>query len=429
MIPEKAFERLLGLDECWEVSAAEYETEPGERFFLVVQETDKLWLQLQCPIPTCGQPQIVCHDHSDARVWRHLDAFGKRTEILCAPPRARCTACRHVWQVPLPWEGLNKHFTRDFEAFALTLLREMPVKKAGDILGENDTRLWRMLFKHVEAAYAALDLSQLVHLGVDEMNTRKGHHYLSVFADLVQRRVVFATEGKDHTVFRRFVEELWKHNGHPKAITAAAIDMSPAYQKGVRQELGNAQIVFDPFHVSALVSAAMDEVRRREAASTPEMKATLQQTLHVLRKNPENLSAKEASRLEELDLKHLASGQAYLFRLELRDIYRRTIKPERARYRLESWINWVRAKCERWGECLVPMAKVADTIEKHLSGILAHWTTEGWLSTGFLEALNSVFSAVKRKARGYRSREYMITMLYFVAGKLNLPSLCLRHAK
>jgi transposase len=429
MIPENAFERLLGLDECWEVSAAEYEAEPTERFVLFVHETDKLWPALQCPVATCGQRQIVCHDHSEVRVWRHLDAFGKRTEIVCPPPRARCTACGKVWQVPLPWEGLNKHFTRDFEAFALTLMREMPVKKAGDILGENDTRLWRMLFKHVDQAYAALDLSELVHLGVDEMNTRKGHHYLSVFADLVRRRVVFATEGKDHTVFERFAQELLKHNGHPKAITAAAIDLSAAYQKGVRDELGNAQIVFDPFHVCALVSAAMDEVRRRESASAPELKARLKQTMHVLRKNPENLSEKEQSRLEELDLKHLASGQAYLFRLELRDIYRRTIKPERARYRLESWINWVRAKCERLGECLAPMAKVADTIEKHFKGILAHWTAGGWLSTGYLEALNSVFSAVKRKARGYRSSEYMITMLYFVAGKLNLPRLCSSHAQ
>jgi len=35
-----------------------------------------------------------------------------------------------------------------------------------------------------------------------------------------------------------------------------------------------------------------------------------------------------------------------------------------------------------------------------------------------MEGLNSLFSAVKRKARGYRSVEYMTTMLYFVAGKL-----------
>jgi len=113
----------------------------------------------------------------------------------------------------------------------------------------------------------------------------------------------------------------------------------------------------------------MDEVRRREAASTPELKAALKQPMHVLRMNPENLSAQEADRLETLDLKHLASGQAYLFRLELGDIYRRTVKPEQARYRLESSINWGRAKCDRLGESLPPMHKVANTIKKHLDRI------------------------------------------------------------
>ena len=103
------------------------------------------------------------------------------------------------------------------------------------------------------------------------------------------------------------------------------------------------------------------------------------------------------------------------------------MKPERARNRLEKWVTWVRNKCERFGECMAPMNKVADTVEKHLEGILAHGTN-GWLSTGFMEGLNSVFSAVKRRARGYRNSIYMITMLYFVAGKLSIPSL-LRHSK
>jgi transposase len=426
MIPEKAFERLLGLDECWEVAAAEYESEPVERFLLILRETEKLWPKLVCLDPKCACPQVVCHDHAPVRVWRHLDAFGKHTEILGEPPRARCTACRQVWRVPVPWEGEGKHFTRDFEAFALTLMREMPMTRAGDILGETDTRLWRLLFAHVDKAYAALDLSDLVHLGVDEMSSRKGHHYLTVFADLVQKRVVFATEGKDHTTFQRFAEEILKHNGHPKAITAVAMDMSPAYQKGAREELGNARIVFDPFHVSALVSQAVDEVRRREAAAGAQAQAALAQTVYLFRKNPENLSEREQARLDALDLKHLATGQAYLIRLELRDIYQHTVKPERARDRLARWVKWVRRKCERFGEALAPLAKVANTVEQHLEGILAHWSN--WLSTAFLEGLNSVFSAVKRKARGYRSSEYMITMLYFVAGKLAVPSL-LRHSK
>lgn len=66
------------------------------------------------------------------------------------------------------------------------------------------------------------------------------------------------------------------------------------------------------------------------------------------------------------------------------------------------------------------MRKLADTVEAHLEGILAHW--KAGLTTAFMEGLNSVFSAVKRKARGYRSPVYMLTMLYFVAGELPLPT-------
>ena len=61
----------------------------------------------------------------------------------------------------------------------------------------------------------------------------------------------------------------------------------------------------------------------------------------------------------------------------------------------------------------------ARMIEGHLEGILAHWT-QG-LTTAFMEGFNSLFSAVKRWARGYRTVEYMTAILYFVAVKLTLP--------
>jgi hypothetical protein len=38
-----------------------------------------------------------------------------------------------------------------------------------------------------------------------------------------------------------------------------------------------------------------------------------------------------------------------------------------------------------------------------------------------MEGINSLLSAEKRKARGYRTVEYMTSMLHFVAGKLTLP--------
>ena len=57
-----------------------------------------------------------------------------------------------------PWEGLSTHFTKEFEAFALRLMRELPISQVGELVGETDTRLWRMLFRQVEAAYAEADL-------------------------------------------------------------------------------------------------------------------------------------------------------------------------------------------------------------------------------------------------------------------------------
>jgi hypothetical protein len=130
-----------------------------------------------------------------------------------------------------PWEGLSKHFTKEFEAFAFLLMREMPMSKVAQTVGETDTRLWRMLYRQVQAAYAENDFSQVCCVGVDEMSVRKGHEYISVFADLIKKRVLFGVEGKDHETWERFVETLEQHHGHRHAITQVSIAILAAYKK------------------------------------------------------------------------------------------------------------------------------------------------------------------------------------------------------
>ena len=105
-------------------------------------------------------------------------------------------------------------------------------------------------------------------------------------------------------------------------------------------------------------------------------------------------------------------------RLVLQGIYERK-DVEEARKLFGNWCAWVRAMRGQTGELLEPMARAVRMVEGHLEGILAHWTRG--LTIAFMEGLNSLFSAVKRKARGYRTVEYMTAMLYFVAGKLTLP--------
>ena len=253
------------------------------------------------------------------------------------------------------------------------------------------------------------------------MSVRKGHEYLSVFADLVENQVLFATEGKDQETWLKFVEALEKHNGHRHALTQVSMDMSPAYQRGVLDNCRNAQVVFDKFHVVQNANKAVDLVRRAEVRTGGKGVWTdLHKTTWIWRKNPENLTAYEQERLAKIENKNLATAKAYQMRMVLQDIYRLP-DATTARRRFQVWIRWVRwvARYYKQGVLFASMLKLAQMIETHLKGILAHWKCG--LTNAFMEGLNSVFSATKRKARGYRSSVYLITMLYFTAGKLRLP--------
>lgn len=416
MIPERVFHQILALGEAWRVSTVDY-VEPERRVLIRVEETPALWAEQCCP--HCARRSVAGYDHAPERHWRHLNVCQLESEIVCALPRGQCRECQKVFTVPAPWEGRSRGFTQEFEAFALTLMREMPVQKAGEILGADDQRLWRMLFAHVDATWAELSWENVVWVGADEMNRRKGHNYLTVFVDLEAKRVLLAVEGKDASVWERFAQQLLAHNGHPKAITQVAVDMSPAYVKGVREHLGNATIVYDKYHVVSAVVAAVEEVRRAETRQDAAARAALEQSHWLWRKNPERWTEREAQRWEQLRDKPLVTGLAYAMRLELQRAYAAKTVAE-ARRRFEAWCTWVSAEAAGLASGLLePMRQAAEMVSRHLEGILGHW--KHGLTTAFLEGLNSLFSATKRKARGYRTSEYQIAMLYFVAGKLEIP--------
>ena len=416
MTPEKMFHEMLGLGLNWEVKESRFERESGT-VILQIQEKPELWVGLRCPK---DGGQVFCYDHTEEMTWRHLNVFQHRCEITCRLPRGKCRGCGHVFRVRPPWEGLSSHFSKEFEAFTLLLVREMPVAKVAELVMETDMRIWRMVFKHVERAYAGADFSNVCCVGVDELNIRKGHEYLSVFADLVAKRVLFATEGKDKEVWMKFVEALENHHGHRHSITQASMDMSRAYQAGVAENCRNAQVVFDKFHVIANANKAVDRVRKAEIRFGPRgVWKQLHKTQWLWRKNPENLTTNEELRLKEIDQENLATAKAYQMKLALQDIYGEP-HAGAAQERFETWCQWVKDVASQQPSMVFkPMLQVAEMIQNHLKGILAHWKWH--LTNAFMEGLNSVFQATKRKARGYRSSEYLITMLYLIAGKLRLP--------
>ena len=65
--------------------------------------------------------------------------------------------------------------------------------------------------------------------------TRRGHDYITLFVDIDQARVLFATEGRDAETIAAFAEDLAAHGGAPETISEVCIDMIRVHQ-GHRRE-------------------------------------------------------------------------------------------------------------------------------------------------------------------------------------------------
>jgi hypothetical protein len=77
-------------------------------------------------------------------------------------------------------------------------------------------------------------------VGIDETSLRRGQHYITVVHDLDAKRLLFATEGRDHQTVLDFAADLKAHGGDPAEVRHVCMDMSAAYAKGRAQALPQA---------------------------------------------------------------------------------------------------------------------------------------------------------------------------------------------
>lgn len=399
------FQLALGLSAPWFVQGCAFD--PDKRH-LEIQIDFEAGGRFACPV--CGRAGCKAYDTEEKR-WRHLNFFEHRCDLVARTPRVQCDKCG-VHLVGVPWSRPGSGFTLFFEAFVMMLARQMPVAAAAQIVGEHDTRLWRLVRHHVDEVRAAEDWSAVKAVGIDETSRKSGHHYISVVVDMDASRVLYATEGKDAAVVESFRKELEAHKGKAEQVEEVCCDMSPAFVKGVGAQFESASLTFDKFHVMKLLGTAVDEVRRQEQKKRPELKGSR----YVWLFNPEKLKAEYEELLAELSLPklNLKTARAYQMRLNFKQFYNQD--PVFAEEFLQRWYFW--ATHSR----LEPMIKAARTIKEHWAGVL-RWFESG-LTNGILEGINSLIQAAKAKARGYRSTRYLITMVYLIAGKLkfNLPT-------
>lgn len=390
----------LGVATPWQVARADFDAE-ARRLDIHIDFTPAS--RFSCP--GCGASACPVHD-TDAMTWRHLNFFQHHAYLHARVPRVRCQACG-VRKIAVPWARPGSGFTLLFEALAMTLVSSMPVAAAARLIGEHDTRLWRVIFHYVDEARTRMDASTVTRVAIDETAARRGHDYITLFADIDNARVLFATGGKDAATVAAFAEDLIAHGGDPDAIGEVCIDMSPAFIKGVAASLPEAAVTFDKFHAVKIVNQAVDEVRRAEQKS----QAVLKGTRYLWIRNPENLSDRQRAALDALPHQHLKTARAWRMKLAFQDLYDMET-PEQAAAHLKRWYHWA-----THGR-LAPMIDAARTVKRHWDGILRWFHSK--IANGLMEGINSLIQAAKAKARGYRSTRTLTAMVYLIAGKLDL---------
>lgn len=399
------FQAALGLEHPWFVERLEFSREKRR---LDLHLDFKTGGTFSCP--ECGVAGCKAYD-TTPKSWRHLNFFQYEAVLHARTPRVRCAKCG-VKVVEVPWARPGSGFTLLFEALVLSLARHMPVSAVAELVDEHDTRIWRVLHHYVDVARAEADFSGVSKVGTDETARRSGQSYISLFVDMEDGRLLYATEGRSSATVESFAQDLEAHGGLRENVGEFSIDMSAAYQKGIADSFPLARITFDKFHLVKLVGEAVNKVRIEEQKHRPELKGSHR----VWKRNPENLSGKEIDISDRLHLPgtNLKTVRAYHMRLAFQDLW--TCQGyEEAEAHLKAWYFWLTHSR------LEPMIRVAKTIRQHWDGVL-HWFRTR-LSNGILENLAGRIQAAKAKARGYRSSRNLITMAYLIAGKLTLRPL------
>ncbi len=417
---EALFTSALGLQAPWSVQDVVLDTSRRRIDFNLTCNVSRL------PCPHCAALDQGVHDRL-TREWRHLDFFQFEAWLHAEVPRVACSACGKTGQIDVPWAREGSGFTALFEALALSLCKELPVRQAAALLRCSDKQLWRRIDHYVTKARALDDMSEVSIVGIDETSLRKGQNYITVVHDLQTKRLLFACEGRDHQTVVDFCADLKAHGGDPDQVNHVCQDMSAAYAKGVALALPHAQISYDRFHVIAMANEAMDGVRRQEMSTQPRAvkdalgdndRKLLKSLTWGMRRNPQGWSGKQINAMHWLQHSTLKSARAWRLKMALRAVYAKAAQENRgelAKADLMGWISWARRSR------LEPFKKLANTLKQRIDGVVRGMLDNR--SNAYVEAMNGLLQQAKRAARGFRTATYFISIAYLRMSKLkHLPS-------
>ena len=351
--------------------------------------------------PECGSWETVRRKGTKSR-WFRMVPIGRRPTFLCLKLwRIRCEDCGALRWPKLPFVKGKARHTRQFAQFAMDLLHWMTIAGVAKNLDVGWDLVKDLHKEYLQKKYRCPPLKELKYLAIDEFSIRKGHSYMSIFVDLETGRILHAVEGKRGQDIEPFLKVLKRRAADLKAV---AMDMNTGFPHVIQKHLPHISLVFDHYHVSALINRAIDELRRQlQAELDEEGQKYLKGSRFLLLKNYENLDQDKHQRLKSLLEANAPRMTMYTMKEQFRDFWEKPTISEAIAF-LDAWCT------DAENSNIKPLKKVAKTIMHHSHGLLNYFYHR--ISCGLVEGINNKIKTLKRQAYGFRDMAYFKLRLY-----------------
>jgi transposase len=362
------------------------------------------------------------YDHLHQRRFLFVPLWGLMVVLLYRPRRVDCKACGPRVE-SIPWAQGKSWLTTALMCFLATWARRLSWRDVAVAFGVSWDDVRQAVTWVVEYGLAHRDLSGITALGVDEIQYRKGHKYLTLVYQIDQgcRRLLWIGKDRKESTLKSFFT--WFGKRRSAALRFVCSDMWRPYINVVRRHAGEALHVLDRFHVAMNLNKAVDETRRREAADLRRAgdKVTLKNSRWCLLKRPKNLTKGQRGRLRELLKLNLRIVRAYLLKEDF-DHFWEYGSPTLAGNFLTRWCQ--RALASR----IEPMQRMARTLQSHRELLLNYFRAQKEYSSGVVEGLNNKVRVVTRRSYGFRELTTIKIALFHTLGRLPEPELTHRFA-
>lgn len=350
--------------------------------------------------PKCAHDKAIFKGKKE-RILKILPIGNKKCFLSLILHRLKCKNCNHLWTPHLPFMNGKSKLTKSLVTSVLDLLRMGTISCVANFFGLSWGTVKDIHKKRLKILFKKIHLKDLEYIGMDEFSILKGHKYMTIFTDLKTGRIIHAVRGRKEENIAPFLKKLGKRGVKLKAI---AMDMSKSYRAAVKKHLPDIDIVFDHFHVSALINKAVDKVRREESKKISKtMKQVFKGKKYLFLKNYLSLDINGMERLNTLLDINYPLFKAYVLKEQFRWFWK--IK------KTSVAIKFLKAWCtDAILSGVKELGKLAKTIFSHAEGLLNYFTHR--ISTGPVEGINNKIKTMKRQAYGFRDMDYFKLRLY-----------------